>query len=574
MKKYNLCLVLLFSMIFALISFEETEASAAGSNRKKPQNGIPVLYIDIDESQGTIDAMNSSPDHSVECHGTVSIKVPNGYKSEYTGKKVSDIENLKLDYIRGRGTSTWIIPKKKPYKIKFDESVDLFGMGKNKHWVLLANAMDGTFLRNKITYWLGDSMGMEYVMKSVPVEVVMNGNYRGLYYLCEHVRVGDNRIEIDELKEEDVDKDKISGGYLIALNQYNYEETDDMFKTARDIRFHFDTPDFLEYKNTAQREYICDYIQKTENALFGEGFCDESGTSYKEYMDLESAADYYLIQEFTRNQDAYSTTSTYLYKKRGGKLYWGPIWDFDVSTYGDSTQEHLEEYSDVEGFGPSMAWFERMKKDDEFIAILKERWGVMNQKLVELTASGGQLDKYYNQIKKAEARDANKWGFSGGTGSYQSEIEYLREWIDNRRAWITNNLDSINALYASYENMWIDGQWYGSHGSIDYSPQGEWKSNDAGWWYEDSSGWYPNNTWEQIDFTWYYFDENGYMAEDEWRDGYYLSKKGCMNYSGKAEWKKTGKGWRYEDKSGWYAKNSWLKIDGIWYQFDKDGYLK
>ncbi len=107
-------------------------------------NGIPVLNINIDEGAegyGTIEEMNSSPDHSVECTGTVKLDVPDGYTGDYSDTALSDTSELKLSYIRGRGHSTWGSDKK-PYKFKLDKSTDLLGMGKNKHWVLLAKFFD------------------------------------------------------------------------------------------------------------------------------------------------------------------------------------------------------------------------------------------------------------------------------------------------------------------------------------------------------------------------------------------------------------------------------------------------
>ncbi|MCR5212807.1 MAG: CotH kinase family protein [Eubacterium sp.] len=570
MKKIKAVLIIFFSMMFFLASFVGINAEAAESNddNRKAEHGIPVLYFDIDESKGTIQAMNSSPDHSAECYGSVSIKVPQGYTSEYTDEEIKDMDDLKLEYVRGRGTSSWFIPDKKPYKVKLDKGVDLFGMGKNKHWVLLANALDSTNLRNKVTYWIGQEMGMDYVSKSIPVEVVMNGEYYGLYYLTEQVRVGKTRVNIDELKEKDDSQDKISGGYLLAMDPDNQSVTDEMFTTTRDVKFEYDTPDFLEYSNDVQRNYICNYLQKTENAIFGQDFKDENGVSYKDYMDLQSAVDYWLIQQFTRNGDGFRTSSTYLYKKRDGKLYWGPIWDFDVSTYGDLSQE----FADTEGFNPSMVWFERMKKDEDFVSLVKERWNLMYEKLLELTATDGPIDVHYNAIKVAEKYNAEKWSSDAGTGTFAGDVEVLKLWIDKRREWINNNLDKAFDLFPIYEYQWIDGQWYDINGSDYYQAKGSWKQNDKGWWFEDSSGWYAKNGWYKIDFTWYYFDQNGYMVSDSWKDGYYLSKDGGLKDFAKGQWKKNDTGWYYEDSLNWYPVDCWQKIDESWYYFNSNGY--
>ena len=564
MKKICILLSIFLGVFLFVIKIPYVKAAAA---ERTADNGIPVIYIDIDESKGTISDMNSSPQHTAECYGSISIVVPDDYKCEYA-EEVKSIENLELDYIRGRGTSTWLIPDKKPYKLKLKNSTDLFGMGKNKHWVLLANAMDPTFLRNKITYWLGEKLGMDYTMKSVPVEVVMNGEYIGFYFLTEHVRVGKTRIDIEELTEDVSSESNITGGYLLSMDPFDIDGNDNEFCTTRDVSFQFENPDFIEYKNTSQRNYICNYLQNTENAIFGEGFKDKNGISYKEYMDVASAVDFWWVQQICLNQDAYLTDSTYLYKKENDKLYWGPLWDFDVTTWGD----YSNNLSDLEGFGPSTIWLDKLKEDSEFLDLIRARWSDIDPILDEMIREGGAIDTYYNEIKAAVERDRAKWGSYGQLSSYAYEIDFLKTWIGYRRQWINDNLDAVKEFVPSYEYLWVDGTWYGIYGQADYEPKGKWINTDKGTSYVDTSGWKAEGVWEKIDFTWYYFDDDGYMAEDEWRDGYYLSPDGAYDYRFRGSWKQNSTGWWYEDESGWYPVNSWQKIDGIWYYFNEEGY--
>ena len=204
---------------------------------------IPVVYFDIDESQGTIDDMNESPDHSARCYGSVDIQVPDGYVSEYTGQVETDYTNMALEYIRGRGNSTWNTDKK-PYKFKLDKGVDLFGMGKNKHWVLVANRFDNSNMRNRMTYWLGAKIGLEFTPQCIPVEVVMNDRYYGTYLLAEQVRIGTGRVEIDELDDIDYDAPAITGGYLVSMQPYPKEADENKFNTKRGVEFLSVFPDF------------------------------------------------------------------------------------------------------------------------------------------------------------------------------------------------------------------------------------------------------------------------------------------------------------------------------------------
>lgn len=145
----------------------------------------------------------------------------------------------------------------------------------------------------------------------------MNNKYLGSYYLCEQVRVGKSRVNIDDLAENDETKaitsgSAITGGYLLACEQ----ESDRLnINTEKGMTFAIESPDFEDYTNVEQYNYISNYVQQTENAIFGKNFKDSDGISYDEYLDVDSAIDYYWVQEFSLNGDAFGSGSTYLYKR-------------------------------------------------------------------------------------------------------------------------------------------------------------------------------------------------------------------------------------------------------------------
>ncbi len=122
-------------------------------------------------------------------------------------------------------------------------------------------------------------------------------------------------------------------------------------------------------------------------------------------------------------------------------------------------------------------------------------------------------------------------------------------------------------------NEWISGKWYDANGNNSYKPTGSWKTNGKGWWFEDSSGWYPASCWQKIDHKWYYFAADGYMASNEYREGCWLGNSGAWEYEPLGSWKSDSTGWWFGDTSGWYAYSQWLKIDGYWYYFDSSGYM-
>ena len=124
-----------------------------------------------------------------------------------------------------------------------------------------------------------------------------------------------------------------------------------------------------------------------------------------------------------------------------------------------------------------------------------------------------------------------------------------------------------------YTGEWKDGLWYEADGTQTYPSTMSWKLNSTGWWIEDTSGWYPVDQWQKIDGVWYYFNAAGYMAAEEWIDGYWLDADGGLTYEFTASWTNSPSGWYYSDNSGWYAADGWQRIDGVWYNFDKNGYL-
>ena len=452
---------------FLLRSFEFMEFS------------VPTVSFNIDESLGTVSEMNSSTDHSVECYGSMNIYVPDSFTSEYTGQHPDD-GIYELEYIRGRGNSTWDT-NRKPYKIKLDTKADLLGMGANKHWVLLANYYDNSMLRNKITYWLGQQLGMEYTPKSEPVEVVMNGEYYGTYLLCEQVRVGKTRVNIDDLEKNDetihsTDPSVISGGYLLSMGMSDDEKLN--VSTKRNIDLMLESPTFESYYNEAQYNYIKNYLQETEDAIYGDGFKDSSGKSYTEYLNLQSAVDYIWLQEYSINGDAFLSGSTYLYKKRNsdadGKLYFGPLWDFDYVAWGST------EYVDPNTSGWNVndrMWYSRLFEDRTFAQAFIDRWADLKEKIDELTKAGGQLDIYKKRFETSVNYNIEKFGMSplsyedgddiideGGEGevvtlTYDEEIERLRTWITDRENWVDNHVNLLTPKECTITYN-VDGKTY------------------------------------------------------------------------------------------------------------------
>ena len=458
-----------------------------------PENGIPLIIVNVNEDSqaiaaaneadkehqyGTVAEMNGSEDHSVRCIGDVEIKMPEGYSGGYGASQFNPAAgNLKLDYIRGRGNSTWAGQAKRPYKIKFDKKQDLFGMGRDKEWALMANSYDPTLIRNRITSWLGEQMGADteprpFVPQMVPVEVVIKGSngtcdYLGSYCISELVSTGDSRLNIKKLdaatQTEDPSADSnITGGYLAAFYtevQNDDEPANSVFKTIDGLEYYIKEPETYTGNDESeltpalndQRDYFSSYIQNVENRILHPGTSDGSITEDKhnriaKMMDLKSLADYWLIQEFSKNMDAFETSSTYMYKDMNGKLYWGPLWDFDAC-WEDKDEKDV---NDVSGFNTTkMKWIDVLRENDPlFVQLIKERWDLMRTKLIQMTQNNGIIDQYANEVVASQKVNARLWPdepqMNLNEKEYNAAISTLKSYIDQRRQWFDDNIDSVN----------------------------------------------------------------------------------------------------------------------------------
>lgn len=422
-------------------------AACAEGNGFEPQD-LPVIYLEIDGGQEEIDRLNGSSDHSYKCTGTMDVALPDGYNVKY-GEQYpqKNLTGLKLKYIRGRGNGSWGFSKN-PYKIKFEEKQNLFGMGKNKTWVLLAGWLDNSQIRNALTFWLGEQMGLEYTPQGVFVELVMNGEYLGTYYLCEQVQVDKKRVAIEELKEDDQDLPAIQGGYLLEFCPD--DEGPDAFETSRGQMFGNQEPSFDRdddgWDNDAQMNYIRNYVQQAEDAIYA-----EDGNP-GDYVDLQSLADYWWIQEFLVNGDGFRTDSAHMFKKRfeadgsEGKLHFGPLWDFDES-WGNA---QIETVQDIGFNNCTFIWADELRQKPEFRALLEERWQVLDAKLEEIVREGGILDQLAAYIRNGWQRDNEKWKDAEDRAEnlrgFDEEIEHIRKWIGLRREWVGQNLDRIGIM--------------------------------------------------------------------------------------------------------------------------------
>lgn len=332
---------------------------------------------------------------------------------------------------KGRGNWTWSGFDKKPYRIKFDEKQEVLGMPKNKHWCLIAHADDNLgFLKDATGFMLSEALKMNWTPKMVPVELVMNGDYQGLYFLTEHVRVGSKRVNITEQDDEAIDS--VSGGWLVEIDNYKEEGNIEFYEGNG--QFVMVTPKVPESLSAAQRDYLTRQILAIDEALYG-----SSASELKSLIDLKEAAKYYLVQEIMEDCESYHG-SCYLYKERDRngqieKWKFGPVWDF-----GNAYNRMQERWIYDMPIWPQY-WIGQLATWPEFQQAVKEQWWIFYHNYKDQVRT--QVGSFASLISDAAKNDAAVW---------RNTLNYC----DNSD--MTSRTSDFLGRY-DWRIQWLYGQW-------------------------------------------------------------------------------------------------------------------
>lgn len=432
-----------------------------------------VGAVHIDTYTGSLEAVHLNKEYKES--GEITIVDENG-NVQYSGD---------LDYIKGRGNSTWN-GEKKPYNIKLDKKADLFKMGKSKKWCLLANAADSSLLRNPTAYGLAQSLGVISTPDTKLVDLYANGQYMGVYLLTEKVEIDENRVNITDLEKatEDVnekalelysqggeqnsqqantyqyvnipnDPENITGGYLLELEKiYRYPVEASGFITSRLQSVVVKAP---EYASKAQVEYIRDYYQKMEDAVYSPTGYNADGKYYTEYLDVASLAAMYIVEEFGVNFDGCSS-SFYLYKDVDGKICGGPAWDFDIAfgegaglneLINDTTNKADPESLYIQhcyiggGNKRNNAFLAQLFTHEDFQQLVQSIWNDSFAPAYAKAASNA--DTLSASAQNTVVMNSIRWNTFGSTdnreailNSYQSKVQYVKNFMATRYAFLSN----------------------------------------------------------------------------------------------------------------------------------------
>ncbi len=345
--------------------------------------------------------------------------------------------------IKGRGNSTWVLFPKKPYRLRLAISQSLLGMPANRHWVLLANYSDKTLLRNDLSFEMSRMAGMAYTPRAQFVELYLNGRYEGNYQLAEHIRIGTDRVNITSMRASDTSATAITGGYLLEVDERRGEAFCFNSLMTRMVFCARNPETLLESGWEKQRAYIQRYIAKTDSAIFGANFRD-SATGYAAYIDVESAINYNIVQEVVKNVDGALRFSGFMHKPRGGKLVFGPVWDFDLAL-GNVNYDGADR---TNGWHSRQAqWYTRLFQDPAFTARFASRWRELRasgaidslQKLVVSRASHLSVVQKKN-FERWPILSTYVWPNQFVMGSYDQEVFVMRLWLEERIRWMDTEI--------------------------------------------------------------------------------------------------------------------------------------
>jgi CotH kinase protein len=325
--------------------------------------------------------------------------------------------------IRGRGNSTWGMPKK-PYRLKLDSKAALFGLPASKNWVLLANYIDDTQMLNAVAMKTGQLLNMPYTNHIIPVDVTINNRYLGNYMFTEQVEVASNRIAVE------------NGGVLLELDQYFDEPWE--FKSNN-----YELPVMIKYPElvtAAEMQPIQTAFHQMEDAIAASSF---PNNNYSDYIDTGSVANYFIVALLTDNEELNHPKSTYLYKPLNDKFSMGPIWDFDWAFGYEGTQVYFSNYNMplfwTSHPEPGTAFFSRFFKDPAFVALCKAKWASF--KTAQLPVLLQYVQAYANQIEQSRNADYLIW--KTGSGNFRTDVNKLYSWLQNRAAFIDGYLASL-----------------------------------------------------------------------------------------------------------------------------------
>jgi hypothetical protein len=430
-------------------------------------SSLPIIYINTNQ-QEIPDEPKITADMGVIYQSPGKLNHADDPWNHYDGK--IGIE------LRG-STSQWY--EKKAYSIETrdvegeDYEVSLFDMPEESDWVLISPLNDKSLMRDALAHTYA-GMVLPWSPRSQYVELILNGAYQGVYLFLESIKRDKNRVDINNLKPDEVSGDDLTGGYLLRIDKDGPtpgEVGGDWLSPYppapgawQETWFQYRDPKADEIASE-QASYIQSYIGDFEWMLQSGGFAEE----YLSWIDLDSWVDYLLVQELCKNSDAYRL-SAYFYKQRdsdGGKIFMGPEWDFNIAfglgdyCEGDLWTGWVKDYNEVCPNDTWLIhfWWARLWSEEKFRHRVVERWQEHRNSKWSDENLFGIIDSLVHVLELPQQRNFDRWPVFGEYvwpnafvgDSYTEEINYLRNWFVNRLEWLDAEIPLLSV--ASFEPL-------------------------------------------------------------------------------------------------------------------------
>ena len=372
---------------------------------------------------------------------------------------------------RERGNYSRSTPKK-PYRIKFDKKQRVLDApAKAKKWTLINNYGDKTLMRNLLAFELSRQLGMTYTPFGTAVDVLLNGEYKGCYQLCDQVNINKHRVNITEMTPQDNEGSALTGGYFVEIDAYADQEKS-WFYSNKGNPVTIKSPD-EDSITSKQKTYIRNYFNKMEN-------------QWKTYLDLNSFLRHFLVGELSGNTDTY--WSVFMYKERDNDtMYTGPVWDFDLAFNNDNRTYPVNNKRDyIYRSGGSCAGNMRsfvdriVVSDANAKSQLVEIWDEARQSGLTEEYMVAYIDSLENALQQSQELNFLRWPIMNQKvhqnpriwGSYEAEVENVRTYMKERFAWMDKKLnytfvpngiaDVAFDTSKAYQVFTLSGRYYGT----------------------------------------------------------------------------------------------------------------
>ncbi len=414
---------------------------------------LPLIIIDT-HGETIVDEPKITADMKIIHNESGNKNNLTDHANEYNGKIG----------IERRGASSYNYPQR-PYAFETrnedgsNNNVEILGMPEENDWILLSHYNDKTFMRNAVSFDFFREMG-NYSVRSHLCDVVINGEYEGIYLLCEKIKRDKNRVDISKLKKEDNAGDDLTGGYIFKVDYHNgydgwtsdYSPVDHSNYTTRFVYYY---PDYDEISGS-QRQYIKTHVDEFQYILHQPDFANK----YNSYINDSSFIDYFIVNELARNVDGYKK-SRYFHKNKDSKnglIKAGPVWDFDWA-WKNINDCYIFKNTDGSGWAykindcyetSSPGWYVRLLQDPVFANKLNCRYFKLRETILSDESFEFKIDSIYNLVSEPQIGHFARWDILGErTGApeieepaqtYDEEVSRLRSWISLRLNWLDNNM--------------------------------------------------------------------------------------------------------------------------------------